>query len=41
MNASRHHDAHDYAERIREWLPERLLEVPETASFTQWDALRW
>jgi hypothetical protein len=34
------HPAHDYAEPIRERLPRRLQEVPETAGFTQCDALR-
>jgi transcriptional regulator with XRE-family HTH domain len=28
-DASRHHDAHDYAERIRERLPRRLQELRE------------
>lgn len=38
--ASRHHEAHDYAERIRERLPRRLQEIREAAGFTKYGLAR-
>jgi transcriptional regulator with XRE-family HTH domain len=34
------HDAHDYAERIRERLPRRLQELREAAGFTKYGLAR-
>ncbi len=39
-DASRNHDAHDYAERIRERLPRRLQELREAAGFTKYGLAR-
>ena len=35
-----HHDAHEYAERIRERLPRRLQEIREAAGFTKYGLAR-
>lgn len=39
-SAPDNHDAHDYAERIRERLPRRLQEIREAAGFTKYGLAR-
>ena len=34
------HDAHDYAERIREWLPRRLQELRERCGLSKYGLAR-
>jgi DNA-binding XRE family transcriptional regulator len=40
MPHARNHEAHDYAERIRERWPRRLQELREAAGFTKYGVTR-